>query len=169
MAADLVEIFNADKTFPMRPAWKIRDAEWFQLTSPLDINGVTIEGLRFTGSAMRARPEESVSFQLEFHPPRRQTRGGPMARIEWLAMQDHFNKQRGPKEHWNRQITGTHHHPFKVNWDDNQGSVRRGELPIAVEVRPEPTYAQILVFVGEQFRISPIEWVGMPEWEGLLF
>jgi hypothetical protein len=169
VSADLEQIFRAQKRFPSRPSWKARDSEWFQLTSPLDIAGVTVEGLRFTASAMQRRPEESVSFQLEFTPPRRQARGGPFDRIEWRSIQPHWNKQTGPREHWNRQITGTHRHPFQVNWDANQGGVRRGDLPIALEIRPEPSFEDILVFVGKEFRISNIDWLSRPDWEATLF
>lgn len=165
MAIDLSVLNAFEKSFPSRPVWRVRDDEWFQLTSPLDVDGVTVEGLRFTASAMRLRPDESVSFCLEYYPGKRDGRGGCFARVEWRALGEHYNKASAPNGLRLARITGTHVHPFTVNWSANSGGVRRGELPIAEEVRPEPTYEQVVAFVGREFRISNIDWVGAPDWE----
>ncbi|WP_192180471.1 hypothetical protein [Mesorhizobium amorphae] len=169
MQADLSVLFSAEKSFPTRRTWQRRDKEWITFVSPIDIDGVTVEGLQFRAQAMRIRPDEFLSFQLEYYPPRRQPRGGPMARIEWRPLRPHNNKMIGPPEYRNVLQKGTHNHDFFLNWDHSQNSVRTGCLDISVPIEPEPTYDEILVFVGKEFRISNIDWMPVPPWNGILF
>ncbi|RWM84819.1 MAG: hypothetical protein EOR84_32770 [Mesorhizobium sp.] len=169
MHADLSILYSAQKTFPFRSKWQFRDAEWMVLTSPIDIDGVTVEGLKFRAMAMRQRPDEHVSFQLEYYPPRRQPRGGPFARIEWRPLRGHNNKMIGPPELRNKLQKCTHHHEFWVNWNHSQNSVRKGALDISVPIEPEPSYDQIVAFVGKEFRISNIDWLPSPDWSATMF
>jgi len=81
MLADLKTLFEESKNFPVRPYWIKRDEERFNLVSPLDIGGVTIEGLQFRAIAMINRPDEMVTFQLEYFPAKKNPKGGPIARI----------------------------------------------------------------------------------------
>lgn len=164
MQPDLRIYHDADKTFPTKPQWKRRDRERLVLVSPLDIDGVTIEGLLFRATALALRPEESVTFQLEYFPPKRQPRGGPMERIEWRPLRAHNNKMLGPPHLHNVLQRCTHHHDFQLNWTHSQTAVRKGDLPISIPIEPEPSLNEILEFVGKAFRISPIGWVPPPPW-----
>jgi hypothetical protein len=96
MLADLDILHKSRKSFPLKPQWKDRGNGWLVLISPLDIDGVTIEGLNFRAAAKTDRPDESVTFQLEYLPRRKGVKGGPMARIEWLPIRPHNNKFVGP-------------------------------------------------------------------------
>ena len=134
MSADLKAYWLADKELSIEPDWKSRGHDEFaRLVSPLDINGVTIEGLRFTVSAHIYAPDRCVTFQIEFesmkHP-----RGVPFVRFEWRPISPHNNKNVGPKEFRLIDISETHIHPFDLNWDHSQSAVRKGVLPIAIPV-----------------------------------
>lgn len=164
MQADLEFLHKAQKTFPLRPQWKPRGDGWLYLISPLDIDGVTIEGLNFRATAKADRPNESVTFQLEYFPPRKGLKGGPMARIEWLPLRPHNNKFIGPVHLRGVFQKGTHHHEFDLNWEHSKTCVKKGDLPLAVPIEPEPTFEEALEFVGKAFRISPVEWISRPSW-----
>jgi hypothetical protein len=168
MTDDLQALYEQKKRFPTRPVWRERDANWIQCVQALDIDGVTVEGLRFRATALLRRPDESVTFQIEYLPPRRQPRGGPMSRVEWRPLSGHSNKGRGPAHLRNVLQTGTHHHHFHECWKDSPNQVRKGNLDIALPVEPEPSWDEILVFVGKEFRIEPIEWVPFPPWKPLM-
>lgn len=152
------------RPFPVSRAGNSGDGEWLVLVSPLDIDGVTVEGLQFRATALLVRRDESITFQLEYFPRRRQPKGGPMERIEWRPLRGHNNKLIGPLEHRNKLQRGSHHHEFRLNWEHSKTAVRKGDLPLSVPIQPEPSYDEILVFVGKAFRISPIDWVPPPPW-----
>jgi len=168
MDEDLVALYESKKRFPLRPIWRPRDKHTIQCVQALDIGGVTTEGLRFRATALVQRPDESVTFQLEYTPPRRQPRGGPLSRIEWRPLTAHSNKRRGPRELWDVIQKGTHHHDFHACWSENPAEVRKGNLGISFPLEPEPTWDEILVFVGETFRIGPIDWVPYPPWKPVI-
>lgn len=169
MYADLSILYCATKSFPAPNQWQFRNADWMAFVSPLDIDGATVEGLQFRATAMRLRPDEFVSFQLEYYPPRRQPKGGPFARVEWRPLRGHNNKMIGPPELRNKVQKCTHHHEFWLNWQHNPNSVRKGALDIAIPVEPEPTYEEVVAFVGKEFSISNIDWLPIPNWSGTMF
>ena len=169
MLADLKILFEADKQFSAPVSWKVRDDNWMLLVSPLDINGVTIEGLKFRGTARRDRPDEQVTFQLEYFPTNGKYKGGPFSRIDWNPMRPHTNKMIGPVEHQNILQFGSHNHEFRLNWEHNERHVRGGVLPISTPISPDFNYNEIVAFVGKEFRISNIHWLPIPEWSETLF
>jgi hypothetical protein len=139
------------------------------LVVPIDINGVTIEGLIFRATAMRTRPDENVTFQLEYTPPFGKTKGGAFARVEWKPLRPHNNKMIGPAEYQNLPQSGTHNHDFFLNWDHSKSGVAKGLLPISTPVKPDLLYDEIVAFVGKEFKISNINSLPKPEWSGTLF
>ena len=166
---ELPDIFNANKTLPLRPSWLKGDNDRVSLVSPLDIDGVTIEGLRLRATAIIPRVEECVTFQVEYIPPRRDVRGGPLARIEWRPLSGHNNKNNGPKEFMNKVMSGSHHHSFALNWNEQSAALRRGNLPIALPISPDPTtYETLIDLVRQEFRILNVDWLQMPPWQATL-
>lgn len=167
MPADLERFWRADKELSIDPDWKRRDRDEFvRLVSPLDIDGVTIEGLRFTVSAHIYAPDRWVTFQMEYeslkHP-----RGVPMVRFEWRPRSPHNNRGIGPNEHRFIDICGTHIHPFDLNWNHSETQVRRGNLPIAVPVsHPIESFQEALDFVENEFRIKEVTGLLTPPWTG---
>lgn len=166
---ELPEIFHAQKSLPLRPSWLQGDNDRLSLVSPLDIDGVTVEGLRLRVTAISCRIEECVTMQIEYFPPKRDVRGGPMARLEWKPLTGHNNKNCGPMEFRNVVISGTHHHRFDLNWDEQSSALRRGNLPIAVPITPDlPSFKTLVDLASQEFRISNLGWLPEPLWQARL-
>lgn len=160
---DLPEIMAAEKLFASRPVWKHRDRGWLFATAPLKIEGVVMEGLKFRATALACRPDESLTFQIEYLPTIRGAKGGPLARIEWLPITPHNNKGVGPAELRFLDQTGSHNHSFDLNWEHSPSQVKKGALPISVPIFPEPSFAEIVVLVAKEFRIGPVDWITAPQ------
>lgn len=168
MPADLPELFNATKELPLAPQWAERDSERLVLVSPLEIRGVVIEGLWFRATAMIEMPDEAVTCQIEYHPPRGGV-GGALCRIEWRPLSGHNNKGLGPPEHQHRLIRGSHHHRFDLNWGVAPKSVRRGNLPVAVPLNDDPAdFETLLALVSKEFNIANIGLVSHPPWRPVM-
>lgn len=170
MLTALTDIHAAEKRIPTLPKWQQRSIDWFYLVSPLDIAGVTIEGLRLRVTAMVRRPNECVTFQLEYTPPRGDPKGGAFDRLEWRPVSAHTNKGVGPPGLRHVVQSSSHHHSFEANWNDGQSArVKRGELPIAVPISPDPaSFEEALALAGERFKINNIGVVDRPPWKVLL-
>jgi hypothetical protein len=81
MAHDLKELSNATKRLTIIPGWAEIDSEFLQIVAPIEIEGVTIEGLQFRACARKRLPDEMITCQVEYHP--NGEAGGPLARLEW--------------------------------------------------------------------------------------
>jgi hypothetical protein len=157
----------AEKTIPAQPGWVIGDSDRFALSTPLDIDGVTITGFLLRGAAMLWRADVDVVLQLESHPF--SGSGGPICRMEWNPLRGHTNKGCGPKPLQFQEMKCSHHHPFDLNWEYSEKEVRRGNLPIAMPIDPEPkNFREFLAIVGKEFRIKNIQSIGVPEWQPVL-
>ncbi|HEX7823027.1 MAG TPA: hypothetical protein VF463_20700 [Sphingobium sp.] len=128
---------------------------------PLDINGVTIEGFFLRGRAYESSPDRDVMFQLEVTAGMR-TRI-PLRRINWLPRS---GRHKNPDK---IEITGSHEHPFESNWIESEQRMRVGNLPWAVAVPGGvDTYASLLDFTADKFRIQNITAIPQPEWSAKL-
>ena len=127
MAFELPDIVAAEKTLATTGRWAVRDprgnSNWLTFVAPLEIDGVTIAGLRLRGTAIISLPDEAVCFQLEYHRPRQH--GSALARIEWRPLKGHNNKGLGPKEYRFIETKGCHYHPFDLNWNEASKQLRR--------------------------------------------
>jgi hypothetical protein len=167
MALELAALIGSDKTLAIEPNWAERDSEGLAIICPLEIGGVTIEGLQFRATAKKRLPEEMVTLQVEYHPPAEL--GGPLCRLEWRPISAHNNKGRGPIEWQHRLIRGCHYHPFDVNMEFAEKELRQGNLPIALPLADSPVnFDGLLVLVKKEFRINNIELVRAPPWEPTL-
>lgn len=165
MVLQLPDISAATKLLPQFPEWKQRDKDWLFLVSPLDIDGVTVEGLQMRATALVALPDECVTFQIEYYPRPSNVKGGPLCRIEWRPLKGHNNKNRGPVELRNVPQKCSHDHGFDLNWGEDPKAVRRGELPLAVPINQNPQdFEGLLAFVKKEFRISNVELIERPPW-----
>lgn len=169
MSGDLEQFWRAEKQLSIDPDWKQREkSEFVRLVSPLDIDGVTIEGLRFAVSAHRSTPDRWVTFQIEYESLK-YPRGVPFVRFEWRPKSPHNNKGNGPEHLRFLNQTGTHLHPFDLNWQDAESQVRRGILPIAVPVEKEiNSFREALAFVENEFRIKGVTGLQTPPWTSRL-
>jgi hypothetical protein len=165
MLADLMHIFSSEKALSFAPAWILRDRHYLSLSCPLEIDGVTIQGLELRAGARASLPDEAVRFQLQHQPA-----GGKiqhLARIEWRPISIHNNKGLGPLELRNTIIKGCHHHEFGLNFLEASKAMRRGDLKVAVPIEETlADFATLLAFVGKKFRIVNMELIVMPPWQG---
>lgn len=164
MEIDFPTLFVAPKTLVVPMPWVEREPDCLVLIAHLDVDGVTVQGVRLKGTARKSLPDEVVTFQLEYHAPR--GRGGAICRVEWRPLKGHNNKAMGPPEWRNHLISGCHLHGFDMNWTWAAKHVRRGNLPIAAPiVNPPTSYSDLLAFVGKEFRINGVEALDLPPWQ----
>jgi hypothetical protein len=167
MTLDIEAFFKADKTIPIPPDWFVLDSEWIGFACPLDVDGVTLAGFRLQAKAMLRQPDRHVVMQLEHLPPT--DKGGAICRIEWRPFSGHNNKGNGPANLRFKDILTSHLHPFDLNWRECEKSVRRGQLPIALPLDPDPpNYREFLALVGIEFRIENIQCVVIPPWQPVI-
>jgi hypothetical protein len=163
MALTLPEIHAAKKT-AIPSDWTEDERGRQRLTLSLEIEGATVEGLFLRATAVRSLPDREVMFQLEYHPAREQ-----LCRIDWRPLRPHRNGDVGPKAHRLREITGSHHHSFKLNWIPTKEQMRPNNLPIAEPILPDPSnFQQLLMVVSQEFRIDNLSGVPLPAWDLLL-
>jgi hypothetical protein len=164
MLGDIKSFLLAQKSIPAQPDWVIGDSDRFALSTPLDVDGVTMPEFLLRGAAMVRRADVDVVLQLERHPF--WGSGGPICRMEWNPLRGHTNKGCGPKSLQFKEMKGSHYHPFELNWEHSEKEVRRGNLPIAMPIDPEPeNFRQFLALAGKEFRIKNIQSIGVPEWQ----
>jgi hypothetical protein len=165
---DLAGLYLGIKRLPASVGWIEKDFENLVLVSPVEIDGVVVEGLRFRLTAMRSMPEEAVTCQLEYHERRRV--GGPFCRVDWRPIHRHDNRAIGPPELRHRRFTGSHHHGFNINWTYAAAMVRRGNLPIVIPLDSEPqNFSELIAFLGKELRIENLSLVPRPPWQADLF
>ena len=97
MSEELRNLFFAEKMLSGELQWVDghRDASQM-LVCPLEIDGVTVEGLRLRASVLKFLPDQELCIQMEFHGRRQKFE--PMCRFEWRPLSPHDNKGRGPAE-----------------------------------------------------------------------
>jgi len=129
--------------------------------APLDIAGITIESFFLRGRAYESSPDRDVMLQLEIADGVRKRT--PLRRVEWRPRSGlHKNPD---KTH----VVGSHEHPFEPNWLENEQRMRAGNLPWA-EAVPESvsSFARLLDFTADKFRIAKITTIPEPEWSAKL-
>lgn len=125
---------------------------------PLDIGGVTIEGLFLRGRANEFSPDRDVMFQLELASTSSRTRI-PLLRIDW------FPRAAGHKNPDKNMIYGSHLHPFVANWQEGSQQMAKGNLPWAEQVGPSvDSFGKLLDLMARKFRISNKEAIPVPGW-----
>lgn len=167
MSEKIPELFKAEKTLPMKPDWKESGADWLRLTSTLDVEGVTIEGLRLEATCLKIRPMSVVTF-LILYAQNTRVKHEPIARIDWKPLHTHNNKENGPQELKYTPQNGSHHHSFELNWLYQEQRMRsaKANLPIAKPIIPEPAnFNDLLTYVSKEFNISNLNCVQIPPWE----
>lgn len=155
------------KTIPAFPGWSAPEPEtgYMRFSASLEIDGLIEEGFTFSGGCYRDQPDRHVTFELRLTIPKaRQTI--PLERMDWRSPRGHTNPRNRASSWAGRRVSNTHLHAFNENWIPHETRMRVGNLPVAVEIDEElQTFAQLIQFVGKQFRIKNIDVVTMPEWE----
>ena len=164
------DIFEAEKELSSALDWVENGPENLELVSNVDIDGVTTEGLLFRLRAKKSFPDENVTAQLEYQlASGRPPSAGPITRIDWRPFHFHNNKGKGPDELRFIQQSGSHHHGFELNWDDENGLVLAGNLPIAIPLDPDPaSFQELLERIDLEFNLKNVSEIPAPPWEALL-
>lgn len=132
-------------------------------TIPLDIDGVTVEGLFLRARTYEQSLNRDVMFQMELAPTLGRERV-PLLRIDWLP------RARSHKNPDKTQVFGSHFHTFEGNWLEQEQRMRTGSLPYAEAVPQEVgTYGKLLDFARERFRIRNMDTIPIPEWSMTMF
>ncbi len=160
MEPDLLQkLFEVPKKISGKPQWHQADSTWLRLTCSLEVGGGTVEGLELRGGAIQTLPDRAVRFHLQHYPAKGPCTG--LARIEWRPLSPHTNPNYG--ELPLMRITGSHIHPFELNWLPEFGRMRAGNLIIARPLYPDPTtYEELLAIVENEFRISDLDRIDRP-------
>lgn len=112
--------------------------------------------------------EEAVTVQLEYEQEGRRDKA--IDRINWRPIHTHNNGNKGPKEHRLREMEGSHHHSFALNWLTSETRLRLRNLPVAEPLVPDPAdFKSLLAFVEDVFRIEGLSESSPPPWEESLF
>ena len=165
MEFDAEAIAGNEKVYVPGPSWVEGDNGYLSLVAPLEIEGVTIEGLVLRATAYKDLPDEAVMFQVEF-PHDRNRRDNAIQRIDWRPLHIHNNHGKGPPQYRLQLINGTHHHSFELNWLVPERRLRKTNLPVAEPISPDiQDFTALLDFVAESFRIKKLDAVRAPPWE----
>jgi hypothetical protein len=163
MSIDPKALFEAEKILPTRPEWQDLGQDQIGFTTSLDIDAVTVEGLTLRRRAMSNLPDRNVIFQLEVHPPHRRVIA--LSRICWNPLGPHNNKKKGPPELRQKFQHGSHYHRFDLNFSEDQGNMKAGNLKVAVPLDTDPaTFEELIVLMGNCFRISNVGLIEPPIW-----
>jgi hypothetical protein len=169
MAFNVFEIMQAEKHILTYPKWVVRDGQKVELSAPLAIDGVLLEGLELRLTALLDFPNRDVCFNLLCQPPA--GRKIPISRLEWNTMRPHTNRLVGPKNLHGLTFRGTHLHSLDDNWDFTNDSFLDGNLPVARNLEKNPeNFLDLLECVANLFNIRNLERLEPPSWtEGTLF
>ncbi len=168
MIVDIREIIEGEKTLAAEIVWAPISAFDDGFEVPLNLGGVTLEGLRLRGKASRLVSDEDYMLQLEYCPVGR--RVGGLDRIDWRPHHDHPNKGKGPDQYRFKVIQGCHHHQFLLNWYEPENRMLSGNLPIAVPMEPKlMSQSELFAFAENWFKISKLSRCPVPKWQGNLF
>jgi hypothetical protein len=164
MAEEARDLFFAEKELSGALQWFEGDKNSLTLVCPLEIAGVTVEGLRLRASVIKILPDEDLCIQLEHFSDRRKFE--PIARFEWRPIRSHCNNGQGPPElRWER-FRKTHIHPFEDNLAARLRSFRNRNLPIGIPISPEPqTFEEALETAGKELRINNMRRIPRPPWQ----
>ena len=162
---DVPALVGAEKELATEPSWRPgRAPDDLELSVPLEIDGVVIEGLTLRGRVLKSLPDREVAFQLEYHAPH--IVGGPLCRIDWKPLGTHSNRGIGPKHLRHLLQRSSHHHRFDLNWARSEEKTLSGDIPIAVPLEPDPkNFRELLAIVGKEFKIARIQVIEIPPWE----
>lgn len=161
---NIQELVFAEKAFATRPRWDDQsDPRYFVFLAPLSIGEVTIGGFEVRAKISKRFVDRDALLQLEFALSGRKRE--ELWRCQWKPFETHQNKAWGPPGFELAQFASrSHHHPFSENWVADEQKMRRGSLPAALPINPEPaTLSEFLDFCGMCFRIKNMNFVEAPQ------
>lgn len=161
---DLPDFMAAKKALSGTLDW-VESGTDLILTAGIEVDGVTVEGVRFRATAVTSLPDELVVFQIEYAingVPK------PVARLEWRPKAPHNNQGLGPKELQYRPFTATHVHRFLDNWVVDKKKMRERNLPVAVPIADAKNFRAALALVKDELKILNAQKIPEPPWKPTL-
>ena len=162
--ASLPILANCAKKLSGMPRWQENGSAWkiARISLISEIEG--LDGLFLRLKAPNLRDGSGFLLQVEYQPG--DARGTePLSRLEWRV--GHTNPNLGPPEYRLLECPGTHFHSFDLNYIDGEDRMRRSNLPLAEPVEPDPdTFEELLAFGRKSLRISDLDEISRPEFEG---
>lgn len=164
MPPNIIDLIAAEKTFAARPRWDDQsDPRYFVFLAALTVGDVTIGGFEVRAKISKQFVERDAFMQLEYTSTGRNRE--ELWRCQWRPFETHQNRAWGPPGYeLAKFVSQSHHHPFMENWIETEKRMRRGSLPAALPVDPDPkTLSDFLDFCGRCFRSKNMGLVEVPE------
>lgn len=165
MTLSIPEIMNSIKQLSVSPEWGVRD-NYSEFLVPLEIEGVTFQGLELRAKAYGSDPNKEVTFQIEYHPVG--VKIGALSRFDWRPKSRHINKGVGPIElHYRKfELYETHFHDFDLNWLGHENRMRSGNLPVARPIDEDPnSFEELTILVENLFKVDGLKDISRPLWQ----
>jgi hypothetical protein len=157
-------LIDTTKTLPIQVSWSPAEGDGcISFLSPLDVAGVTPQNFFLRGKAYEQYVDKAVTLQIEIGLEGQRTRI-PIMRLDWRPLSRHNNRGIGPDRlRWLQQ--DSHLHPCIENWVESRGSMRTGNLPVAIPLDPDPIdFKSVLEISKTMFRINNLETIPTPPW-----
>jgi hypothetical protein len=164
LPADIAELIASEKAFASRPKWDSdNDPRYFVFLAPLTVGEVTVGGFEVRAKVSKQFVDRDAFMQLEYAVTGRKRE--ELWRCQWRPIETHQNKAWGPPGYeLAKFIRQSHHHPFAENWVEAESRMRRGSLPAALPINPDPnTLSDFLAFCANCFRINNMGLVEVPQ------
>lgn len=168
----LPRLLAAPKRVPFDTGWVEPGSVdgYARYLTPLEVEGLIETSLTLSVGTYIRRPDRHVTFELAI----RGLVGQRLIRIERLDWRDtkggHSNPRTCPGPWAGRRVPASHTHSFELNWVAAEARMRRGKLPCAEPMEPEPqSYEELRELVGRRWNINNIDIVPRPLWEYDLF
>lgn len=163
LPSNIVKLVEAEKEFLVRPRWDDQsDPRYFVFLAPLTIGEIIVGGFELRAKVSKQFVDRDALMQLEYATSGRKRE--ELWRCQWRPFETHQNKAWGPAGfELAKFVRQSHHHSFHENWVAAEQRMRRGSLPAALPIDPEPaTLSQFLDFCGTCFKIKNMTLVEPP-------
>ena len=132
-----------------------------EFVTSLEVDSITLEGVRLRGRAIKSLPESDTMFQLEM---RYGSEWHHLCRLDWRPKHSHTD-QVGPISD-RANFSGSGWHSFDNNSKYGLWTLRDGNLPRAVAIAPEPqNFIDVLKEVERRMLIDNACDIAAPNWE----
>lgn len=168
----LSRLLAASKRIPFAHEWAKPDSPdgYARYLVPLEVEGVLETSVTLTVGTYIHRPDRHVTFELSVRgmSGQRQIR---IDRVDWRDIKGGHSNPRACRGPWSgRRVPASHAHSFDLNWVEAESRMRRGKLPCAEPLEPEPqSYEELRSVIGRRLNINNIDVVPRPPWEYDLF
>lgn len=157
-------VFMAKKKLVQIPGWQEvqhKSTIKLEFVASVEIDSVTLEGVRLRGRTLKTSPESDLTFQLEM---RYGSFWHHLCRLDWRPKGGHTD-QVGPIAD-RTNFTGSGWHSFDNNAGYGLWTLREGNLPRAVPLNPDPTnFNDVLIEIERKMLVENARDIPGPDWD----